>query len=115
MDRTETGLFIEVLNKGRGAPAPAGARILIDYKGWLPDGKLLDTNEGQGPLAVDLDKGFLIDGVMEGLQGMRVGEERKLVIPPALAWGELGDLGYVPRNSWVVYEIRRLGDPAPTL
>lgn len=115
MDRSGTGLYIEVMNKGRGAPAAAGAKILIDYKGWLPDGKLFDTNEGQGPLAVSLDQDFLIDGVMEGLQGIRVGEERKLVIPPALGYGELGDLGYVPRNSWLVYEVRRLGDPAPTL
>lgn len=113
MERTETGLFIEVLNKGRGAPAGDSARIRVDYKGYLPDGKLFDTNEGQGPLVVNLSKDFLIDGLMEGMQGMRVGEERRLVIPPALGYGETGDLGYVPRDSWLVFRVRRLGDEAP--
>ena len=114
MDQTDTGLLIEVLNKGRGAPAGDSAKIYVDYKGYLPDGKLFDTNEGQGPLLVTLSKDFLIDGLMEGMKGMRVGEERRLVIPPALGYGETGDLGYVPRNSWLVFRVRRLGDVAPT-
>jgi FKBP-type peptidyl-prolyl cis-trans isomerase FkpA len=114
MDQTDTGLFIEVLNKGRGAPAGDSAKIWVDYKGYLPDGKLFDTNEGQGPLLVTLYKDFLIDGLMEGMQGMREGEERLLLIPPALGYGETGDLGYVPRNSWLVFRVRRLADAPPS-
>lgn len=113
MEQTDTGLLIEVLNKGRGTPAGDSAKIYVDYKGYLPDGTLFDTNEGQGPLLVALSKDFLIDGLMEGMKGMRVGEERRLVIPPVLGYGETGDLGYVPRDSWLVFRVRRLGDAAP--
>ena len=108
-DRTDTGLYIEVLEKGQGDPASRSEKIRIYYTGWLPDGEVFDSNEGGELLLVDLSKRFLIDGVLEGLQGIRPGERRRLVIPPDLGYGETGDLGYVPRNSWLVYEVRRVG------
>ena len=108
-DRTDTGLFIEVLDEGQGEPAGEDETIGIYYKGWLPDGEIFDTNEGDEVLLVNLSKTFLIDGVMEGLQGISSGERRRLVIPPDLGYGETGDLGYVPRDSWLVYEVSRVG------
>ena len=112
-DRTDTGLYIEVLDEAQGDPAGRSEKIGIYYKGWLPDGKIFDSNEGEAALLVDLSKRFLIDGVMEGLQGIRLGERRRLVIPPDLGYGETGDLGYVPRTSWLVYEVRRVEVAAP--
>jgi FKBP-type peptidyl-prolyl cis-trans isomerase FkpA len=112
-DRTDTGLYIEILDDAQGDPAGGSERIEIYYKGWLPDGKIFDSNEGEAALIVDLSKSFLIDGVMEGLQGIRVGERRRLVIPPDLGYGETGDLGYIPRNSWLVYEVSRVDVAVP--
>ena len=113
-DRTDTGLYIEVLDEAHGDPAGRSERIKIYYKGWLPDGKIFDSNEGEAALIVDLSKDFLIDGVMEGLQGIRAGERRRLVVPPDLGYGETGDLGYVPRNSWLVYEVNRVDVGVPS-
>ena len=113
-DRTDTGLYIEVLDEGQGDPAGEGETIAIYYRGWLPDGEIFDSNEENEALLVDLSKLFLIDGLMEGLQGIILGESRRLVIPPDLGYGETGDLGYVPRNSWLVYEVRRVDVAAPS-
>ena len=112
-DRTDAGLYIEVLDEGEGDPSGGSEKVAIYYVGWLPDGEVFDSNEGEAALIVDLSEDFLIDGVMEGLQGIRLGERRRLVIPPDLGYGETGDLGYVPRNSWVVYEVRRVDLAAP--
>ena len=112
-DRTDTGLFIEVLEEGQGNSAGEEETIAIFYEGRLPDGEVFDSNEGEEALLVDLSKDFLIDGVMEGLQGISDGERRRLVIPPDLGYGETGDLGYVPRDSWLVYDVRRVGITAP--
>jgi FKBP-type peptidyl-prolyl cis-trans isomerase FkpA len=112
-DRTDTGLYIEILDEAQGDPAGRSERIGIYYKGWLPDGKIFDSNEGEAALIVDLSRSFLIDGVTEGLKGIHVGERRRLVIPPDLGYGETGDLGYVPRNSWLVYEVRRVDVAVP--
>ena len=112
-ERTDTGLYIEVLDEGQGDPAGGSEKIAIFYVGLLPDGEIFDSNEGDEALLVDLSRLFLIDGVMEGLQGMSLGERRRLVIPPDLGYGETGDLGYVPRNSWLVYEVRRVDVAAP--
>ena len=113
-ERTDTGLYVQVLERTEGEPAATDESVRIYFMGWLPDGKVFDSNEGEEPLVVDLTKRFLIDGVMEGLQGIRPGERRRLVIPPDLGYGETGDLGYVPRNSWLVYEVRRVDGPART-
>jgi FKBP-type peptidyl-prolyl cis-trans isomerase FkpA len=107
-DRTDTGLYIEVLDEGQGDPADENEKVALYYMGRLPDGEIFDSNEGDDALLVDVSESFLIDGVMEGLQGIRMGESRRLVIPPDLGYGETGDLGYVPRNSWIVYEVRRV-------
>jgi FKBP-type peptidyl-prolyl cis-trans isomerase len=112
-DRTDTGLYIEVLDEGQGDPAGEDEKIAINYMGRLPDGDIFDSNEGDEALLVELNRSFLIDGVMEGLQGISLGERRRLVIPPDLGYGETGDLGYVPRNSWLVYEVRRVDIVAP--
>ena len=111
--QTDTGLYIEVLDEGQGDPSSGSDKVAIYYVGWLPDGEGFDSNEGEEALIVDLSEDFLIDGVMDGLQGIRLGERRRLVIPPDLGYGETGDLGYVPRNSWIVYEVSRVELAAP--
>ena len=80
-DRTDAGLYIEVLDEGEGDPSGGSEKVAIYYVGWLPDGEVFDSNEGEAALIVDLSEDFLIDGVMEGLQGIRLGERRALGDP----------------------------------
>ena len=112
MDESDTHLYVRVLQEGAGDPAQDQERIGVTYTGWLPDGTQFDSNAGREPLAVTLGKDFLIDGFMEGLTGLRPGEERQLVVPPALAYGPAGDPGVIPRNSWLVFRVRRADVPA---
>src|SRR5688572_4510051 len=112
MEESDSGLRMRVLSPGQGEPAQDSARILVTYTGWLPDGTEFDSNEGQDPLIVTLGKDFLIDGFMEGLQDIRRNEERQLLVPPVLAYGAAGDPGVIPRNSWLVFRVRRVdADP----
>ncbi|MBA4190794.1 MAG: peptidylprolyl isomerase [Planctomycetaceae bacterium] len=103
------GLKYRDLKVGDGPVAPAGAKVVMDYTGWLlSDGSVFDSSwkPGRDPLDMGLDG--LIKGWQQGVPGMKVGGIRKLVIPAALAYGEAGRPG-IPPNSTLVFEIELLG------
>jgi FKBP-type peptidyl-prolyl cis-trans isomerase FkpA len=108
MERADNWLYTQTLQPGEGEGAVDGDKIRVIYTGWLPDGSQFDSNLGNDPLLVTLGKDFLIDGFMEGIVGLKVGEERLLVVPPTLAYGEAGEPGVIPRNSWLVFKVRRV-------
>lgn len=112
MDESGSGLYVQVLQEGQGEPAGDSAKIQVTYTGWLPDGTQFDSNDGREPLLVTLGKRFLIDGFMEGVEEIRSGEERLLVVPPELAYGPGGDPGVIPNNSWLVFRVRRVDGAA---
>lgn len=100
------------LRPGSGAAAAAGNRISVRYTGWLydasgPDQKGLqfETNVGaQNPLTFTLGIGQVIAGWDQGLVNQRVGGLRRLVIPPALAYGSFRN-GPIPANAALVFEV----------
>ena len=107
MERTESGLYMQVLQEGTGDPPRPGLRIGIEYKGWLVDGTPFDSTTPGRPQRVTIGEDFMPDGFMEGIDGILMGEERLLVLKP--------DLGYarelvpgVPRGSWLVYRLKRV-------
>ena len=108
MERADNWLYTQTLQPGQGEGAVEGDKIRVIYTGWLPDGSQFDSNLGNEPLLVTLGKDFLIDGFMQGIEGLKVGEERLLVVPPTLAYGEAGEPGVIPRNSWLVFKVRRV-------
>jgi FKBP-type peptidyl-prolyl cis-trans isomerase FkpA len=110
MERSDTWLYVRTLQPGEGQGAADGDKIRVTYTGWLPDGTQFDSNLGQEPLLVTLGKDFLIDGFMEGIEGIEIGEERLLVVPPTLAYGTAGEPGVIPRNSWLVFKVRRVNE-----
>jgi FKBP-type peptidyl-prolyl cis-trans isomerase FkpA len=107
MERTESGLYMQVLKEGTGDPPRPTLRIGIEYKGWLVDGTPFDSTLAGVPHRVTLNEDFMVDGFMEGIQGIRMGEERLLVVKPELGYERMLVEG-VPRGSWLVYRLKRV-------
>ncbi|MCL5006750.1 MAG: FKBP-type peptidyl-prolyl cis-trans isomerase [Patescibacteria group bacterium] len=105
------GLKITDLTVGTGTEAMAGNTVTVDYVGTLAStGKVFDASSLHGqPFGFVLGAGQVIKGWDEGVAGMRVGGERKLVIPPALAYGNqsIGN-GLIPANSTLIFTVKLL-------
>ncbi|KAB1218949.1 Peptidyl-prolyl cis-trans isomerase FKBP53 [Morella rubra] len=102
------GVTIEVLEMGKpdGKVAASGKKISINYNGRLKkNGELFDSNVGSAPYKFRLGVGKVISGWDIGLDGMLVGEKRRLIIPPSEGFGTQGYGENVPPNSWLVYDI----------
>lgn len=104
--RTESGLLYRDIVEGEGPIAESGRVVAVHYTGWLPDGTPFDSSRDRDQLFVfDLGAGHVIQGWDEGVEGMRVGGQRQLVIPPHLAYGEEGAGGVIPPNATLVFEV----------
>lgn len=95
---------------GTGAEAASTSRVTVSYTGWLydaskPDGK--GTQFDTSPNATFPLTG-VIAGWQRGVAGMKVGGQRRLVIPPELAYGSSGS-GPIPPNATLVFDIALLG------
>ncbi len=75
------GLTSTDVHPGTGAKAAKGDLLTVLYKGTLKNGKVFDENMEKAPFAFTLGAGEVIKGWDQGLVGMKVGGERKLVIP----------------------------------
>jgi FKBP-type peptidyl-prolyl cis-trans isomerase len=106
---TPSGLTIEDTILGEGTPACLGRDIMVHYAGWLADGTQFDSSrEKQDPFEFTLGKKEVMDGWEEGLRGMRVGGTRRLVIPPALAYGSEGAGDTIPPDETLTFEVELL-------
>ena len=112
MITTASGLQYQDLTVGTGQEAKTGDTVSVHYVGTLEDGTKFDSSRDRHqPLQVTIGAGGVIQGWEEGLQGMRVGGTRKLIVPPALAYGDqaVGDL--IPANATLIFEIELLSIP----
>ena len=103
-------LKVEVLNAGDGAVAEAGQNVSVHYTGWLTDGTKFDSSVDRGqPFQFPLGAGRVIKGWDQGVQGMKIGEKRKLTIPPEMGYGARGAGGVIPPNATLIFEVELLG------
>ncbi len=114
MITTASGLQYEDTVEGTGAEAKAGQRVSVHYTGWLykdgAAGKKFDSSKDRGqPFAFPLGGGRVIRGWDEGVQGMKVGGTRRLVIPSDLGYGASGAGGVIPPNATLLFEVELLG------
>lgn len=103
MTKTASGLYYEDIEVGTGELAVAGSNARVAYTGWLADGTEFDSGE----FSFQVGAGRVVPGFDEGVQGMRVGGERRIIIPPALGYGSQGS-GAVPPNAIMVFRIELL-------
>jgi FKBP-type peptidyl-prolyl cis-trans isomerase FkpA len=118
MEKSPSGLYWADLTVGTGAAAGVGRTVRTLHRGWLPDGTpvyqvptLLPASYPHSPadtLNFRLGLGFMIRGWDEGIVGMQVGGRRRLVVPPALAYGRPGR-GPVPPLATLVFDVELVG------
>lgn len=102
------GLVIEELAMGKpdGKKASPGKNVSVHYIGKLKkNGEIFDSNIGRAPFKFRLGVGQVIKGWDVGVNGMRVGDKRRLTIPPAMGYGSQGAGRAIPPNSWLVFDV----------
>src|ERR1700735_4927431 len=103
-------LKIEDTKPGAGAEAKTGTTVTVHYVGTLTDGTKFDSSRDRGQgFTFRLGAGQVIKGWDQGVAGMKVGQVRKLTIPPHLAYGDRGFPPVPPPNSTLVFEVELLG------
>lgn len=94
---------------GTGAEAVPGTAVTVHYVGMLPDGTVFDASEPRGQaFTFNLGAGQVIPGWEQGVAGMKEGGKRRLIIPPALAYGENGIPGAIPGNATLIFDVELL-------
>ena len=99
---------------GSGAEALAGATVVVNYTGWLFDpkaaaqhGAQFDSSIGHAPFSFKLGAGQVIPGWDDGVQGMKVGGKRTLIIPAKMGYGASG-AGPIPPNANLIFDVELL-------
>lgn len=107
---TASGLIIEVVRPGTGPKPTNTDLVLVNYEGKLADGTVFDSSyQRRQPAAFPV--AGVIPGFSEGLQQMQKGGKYRLVIPPAIGYGDRTDTPFPP-NSVLVFDVELL-DIAP--
>lgn len=104
------------VKQGTGAEVRAGKPVVVHYTGWLYDpaapdgkGKKFDSSRDRGePFEFPLGGGRVIKGWDEGVVGMRVGGQRRLIIPPHMGYGARGAGGLIPGNATLMFDVEVL-------
>jgi FKBP-type peptidyl-prolyl cis-trans isomerase FkpA len=102
---------------GQGAEASPGSKVTVHYTGWMYDhtrpekkGAAFDSSRKSGqPFSFVLGQQQVIAGWDQGMTGMKVGGQRRLVIPSALAYGDRGAGGVIPPGATLVFDVELLG------
>ena len=113
-EKTASGLQYQDQTVGTGAEAVKGKQVKVHYTGWLDQngtkGKKFDSSVDRGdPFEFPLGAGMVIKGWDEGVQGMKVGGKRTLIIPADLGYGARGAGGAIPPNATLIFDVELLG------
>jgi FKBP-type peptidyl-prolyl cis-trans isomerase FkpA len=112
-----TSLQKVTLKAGTGAAIASGQIAVVQYTGWLYEagatdhkGKQFDSSlTRHEPFKFPLGTGSVIKGWDQGVLDMKVGESRRLIIPPDLAYGDGGAGGVIPPGATLVFDVELVG------
>ncbi|MBO3461917.1 FKBP-type peptidyl-prolyl cis-trans isomerase [Aetokthonos hydrillicola Thurmond2011] len=106
---TPSGLKYVDIKEGTGETPQSGQTVEVHYTGTLENGKKFDSSRDRGtPFQFTLGAGQVIKGWDEGLSTMKVGGQRKLIIPPELGYGARGAGGVIPPNATLIFDVELL-------
>jgi peptidylprolyl isomerase len=110
---TASGLKIIDNKIGSGASPKIGQTCVMHYTGWLyingAKGKKFDSSRDRGePFEFAIGQGKVIPGWDEGIETMKVGGKRTLIIPPQLGYGAAGAGASIPPNSTLIFDVELL-------
>ena len=108
MQRTPTGLYIEVLNPGNGELFKENDRVAMAYKTFLLSGEQIYSSDSSGVKVFMVNRSEEIDALHEAAQMLRPGAKARLVIPSYLAYGVAGDGDRIQGLQPIVMEVRVL-------
>ncbi len=109
LTRTPSGLRYQDISQGQGAEAVAGRTVSVHYTGWLANGEKFDSSrDRKQPFSFALGAGQVIAGWDEGVAGMKVGGQRKLVIPSNLGYGTAGAPPDIPPGATLIFDVELL-------
>ena len=109
--------IVRVITQGSGDAIAAGSLATVHYTGWLYDpeaanerGAKFDSSVDRGmPFQFPLGASRVIRGWDVGVEGMQIGEQRELIIPPAWAYGDRGAGNVIPGGATLLFEVELLG------
>jgi FKBP-type peptidyl-prolyl cis-trans isomerase FkpA len=113
-----TALQTATIKPGTGATIAGGQMAVVQYTGWLYEagatdhkGKQFDSSRTAGREAFKfaVGTGSVIKGWDQGVVGMKIGESRRLTIPPDLAYGDSGTGGVIPPGATLVFDVELIG------
>ena len=104
----------KIITQGKGEPAIRHSEVSVHYTGWLEDGTKFDSSRDRGePFLFTIGAGQVIPGWDMGVEGMKPGEKRELVIPPELAYGSKGAGNAIPPNAALRFEVELIAAKSP--
>ena len=108
-------LFRSIIDNkiGSGVSPKIGQTCVMHYTGWLyingAKGKKFDSSRDRGePFEFAIGQGKVIPGWDEGIETMKVGGKRTLIIPPQLGYGAAGAGASIPPNSTLIFDVELL-------
>uniref|UniRef100_A0A7S2Y1B3 peptidylprolyl isomerase n=1 Tax=Fibrocapsa japonica TaxID=94617 RepID=A0A7S2Y1B3_9STRA len=110
---SETGLKYLVVKEGEGAFPFPGQTVKVHYTGWLNGFdtafKFDSSYDRRRPFTFQVGNGNVIKGWDEAVIQMKVGEKRRLIIPPELGYGKRGAGRVIPPDSTLYFDVELLG------
>jgi FKBP-type peptidyl-prolyl cis-trans isomerase len=111
MSTPALSLQIKDLIVGTGEEARVGTTAVVHYTGWLMDGAKFDSSLDRGePFEFVIGGGQVIRGWDQGVESMKVGGKRELIIPPSLAYGNRGVGNIIPPGATLKFEVELIGN-----
>lgn len=105
---TNSGLYVIPEREGNGPQPVEGNKAVVDYKGFLLNGKPFDSSYDKGsPLEFKIGGHAVVHGFEEAVKTMKKGGKAKVIVPFNLGYND-NEVGDIPAFSTLIFEIELL-------